>query len=225
MKTSDNLNEIARALSKFQGSLTTVKKDTKAYNYKYATLSSIWDMIRHPLSENGLTVLQDTFTHEHGISVSTRVLHISGQWVEFGPLVVPMSKNDAHSAGSATSYGRRYGLCTALGIVTEEEDDDAQKVQDTFNKQPVRSTKILPVSVKEETRIEPFSEEQLEKWIDKWKEKYDKNILKEYVEARAQYHKHTPKQSAAELANDETSFLKNIDIWIKKKEKTQHVEK
>ena len=33
--------------------------------------------------------------------------------------------NDTQKVGSALTYGRRYALCAALGIVTAEEDDDA----------------------------------------------------------------------------------------------------
>jgi hypothetical protein len=79
--------------------------------------------VRKPLGDNGLVVLQDVTLGEHGVSVTTRLVHVSGQWVEFGPLTVPLTKRDAQGVGSATSYGRRYALLAALGIVAEEDDD------------------------------------------------------------------------------------------------------
>ena len=46
MKTSESQNEIAAALSKFQGALSSVGKESKAYNYYYSDLSTIWEVIR-----------------------------------------------------------------------------------------------------------------------------------------------------------------------------------
>jgi len=53
--------------------------------------------------------------------------------MEFGPLSIPMGKRDAHSTGSAISYAKRYALCAALGIVTE--DDDGQAAQKAAQKE------------------------------------------------------------------------------------------
>jgi hypothetical protein len=70
-------------------------------------------------------VVQDASLCDRGVSVTTRLIHSSGQWIEFGPLTVPMSKQDAHGVGSATTYARRYGLSAALGIVADDDDGNA----------------------------------------------------------------------------------------------------
>jgi len=125
MQTSESINEIATAMVKAQASMKPAVKDATnpAFRSKYADLAAVWDACRGPLTANGLTVWQDVTTEADGIAVRTRLVHTSGQWVEFGPLVVPLSKHDAHGVGSATSYGKRYGLSAAVGIVAEDDDD------------------------------------------------------------------------------------------------------
>jgi hypothetical protein len=69
--------------------------------------------------------VQDVTLQGDKIAVTTRLVHSSGQWMEFGPLPVPSMKQDAHGVGSATSYARRYGLSAAVGIVADDDDGNA----------------------------------------------------------------------------------------------------
>lgn len=129
MKTSEQINEIAEALSKAQGQMKGAEKDGRNPHFKskYMTLDAVWHSIREALSANGLSAVQDVTNWEGGIAVETRILHKSGQWLQFGPLNMPSSKTDVQAFGSCTSYGKRYSLCAALGIVgVGEEDDDGE---------------------------------------------------------------------------------------------------
>lgn len=129
MKTSEQIDQISKSMSLAQGEMKPASKSTvnPFFKSKYSTLAQVWEVIREPLSKNGLCVFQDLLTTDHGISVITRVCHVSGQWIQFGPLEVPLTKKDAQGVGSASSYGKRYSLCTAIGCVSEEEDDDGEK--------------------------------------------------------------------------------------------------
>ena len=125
MKTSEQVNELATAMAKAQGALRPALKDAlnPHYGSKYADIAAVWEACRQAFPPNGLAIFQDVITDERGISVTTRIIHSSGQWAEFGPLHVPLAKQDAHGVGSACSYGRRYSLTAATGIVSEEDDD------------------------------------------------------------------------------------------------------
>lgn len=139
MRTSDQINELAAASAKAQAAMKPAIKDSVNPAFKgakYADLTAVWESCRKPLTENGLTVWQDVTTADggtNGISVITRLVHSSGQWVEFGPLVVPLSKHDAHGVGSATSYGKRYALAAAIGVIAELDDDGNAAVDKTIN--------------------------------------------------------------------------------------------
>lgn len=141
MKTSDQIDAIAVALSKAQGEIKPAAKDSTNPHFKtkFTSLSSVWESIREPLSKNGLSALQNVSTNETHVSVSTRVLHASGQWIEFGALCIPLSKKDAQGIGSAITYGKRYSLCAALGIVSDEDDDGNAACKET-KEEPSRMT-------------------------------------------------------------------------------------
>jgi hypothetical protein len=127
MTTSEQINEIATAMAKAQAAMKPAVKDANnpAFKSKYADLASVWDACRGPLSANGVAVVQDVTLQGDKIAVTTRLVHSSGQWMEFGPLPVPSMKQDAHGVGSATSYARRYGLSAAVGIVADDDDGNA----------------------------------------------------------------------------------------------------
>jgi hypothetical protein len=125
MRTSESIKEIASALAKAQAKMRPASKDAinPHFKSKYADLSAIVEACREPLSVNGIAIVQDATLSDRGADVTTRLLHSSGEWLEFGPLTVPMGKSDAHGVGSAITYAKRYGLSAAVGIAADEDDD------------------------------------------------------------------------------------------------------
>lgn len=140
---SEQVNELATALSAFQGKLSSVAKDKTAniptksggsYSYSYADLSSIWEAIRTPLAECGLSVVQMPEFGDGMVFVSTLILHSSGQFIQSAIGTRPADVTP-QAIGSAITYLRRYGLGAMLGIVTDIDDDGAAGSQ---HKQPPR---------------------------------------------------------------------------------------
>jgi hypothetical protein len=125
--TSDTIGAIGGALAKAQNAMKPAVKDANnpAFKSKYADLAAVWEACRGPLTANGIGVVQDVILLGDKIAVSTRLVHSSGEWIEFGPLPVPSMKQDAHGVGSATSYARRYGLSAAVGITADDDDGNA----------------------------------------------------------------------------------------------------
>lgn len=118
------INELAKALSLFQGTVKTAKFDkvNPHFRSKYATLTSLWETIRDPLKANGLAVVQTTVGNESGIVLQTMLMHSSGQFITSEmPLV--MTKQDMQGMGSALSYARRYSLAAILGLVSDDDED------------------------------------------------------------------------------------------------------
>jgi len=126
---SETIEKLAEALAKAQGQMEGAKKtseNTVAANVKrkYADLSSVWDACRAPLSENGLSIVQFTDGGPSDVTVITRLIHASGQWLE-SSLTVRATKPDAQGLGSAITYGRRYSLMAMVGIAPEDDDGQA----------------------------------------------------------------------------------------------------
>lgn len=124
MKRSENIIEIAKAMNLAQKEMRPAAKDSTNPHFrsKYSDLASVMEAIREPIGNNGLSILQEATLGDNGVSITTLILHISGQWIEFDPLTIPIGKRDAHAVGSACSYGKRYALCAALGVVSDDDD-------------------------------------------------------------------------------------------------------
>lgn len=127
MNQSPEIDKLAPALVQALGSLTGVVKDSKNAHYKndYASLEAVIDTARPCLTENGLCVIQGIGAYVNGaISITTRLLHASGQWMD-SEASVPLAKADAQGAGSAITYMRRYALMAALGLAPVDDDGQA----------------------------------------------------------------------------------------------------
>jgi hypothetical protein len=170
MKTSNEIDQVAKAVSLAQGQIMPASKSTvnPFFKSKYSTLAQIWEVIREPLSKNGLSVFQDVCSSDAGISISTRICHLSGQWIEFGPLDIPLNKKDAQAVGSATSYGKRYALSAAIGVVSEEDDDDGERAMGRQEKKQVQEDKPKLIGKNQWT--------ELNQLIDGCDLEYQKNI-------------------------------------------------
>jgi hypothetical protein len=120
--------QLAAALAKAQGQIRSAPKDAKNPDFKssYATLASVWDVCRGPLSSNGLAVVQLCQTHSNEgkvyVTVETRLLHAGGGSLG-STMKIPVAKPDAQGIGSALTYGRRYGLAAMVGVAPDDDDD------------------------------------------------------------------------------------------------------
>jgi len=125
MKSSESINELASALCNAQGQMGGAVKDSANPFFKssYADLTSVIKAIKQPFADNGLSYTQFPVSNENGVGVSTRLMHISGQWLEM-EYTLPTVKKDPQASGSAITYARRYALQSIAGIPTA--DDDAE---------------------------------------------------------------------------------------------------
>jgi hypothetical protein len=133
---SEHINEIAGALAKAQGKMESALKDANNpfFKSKYASLDSVWEAIRGPLSSNGLSVIQTIEGSGDSINITTTLAHSSGQWISSSfPIVVGRPK--PQELGSVITYMRRYALSSLVGV-TADEDDDGNAAQEQAKKQP-----------------------------------------------------------------------------------------
>lgn len=126
MKSSNSLSTIAEALANAQGECKDIVKGKQGYGYKYATLESILSMLRPILAKHKLSVLQSHGNEENRITVTTRLMHSSGEWLEdTGGVEFQLLKgmNNAQSVGSAITYLRRYQISAFMNITSDEDVD------------------------------------------------------------------------------------------------------
>jgi len=207
---SESVKEIATALSNFQGKMAAVKKDSvnPFYKSKYASLDTIWETIRKPLSENGLSVAQTMNLIEDKSVLETTLYHTSGEWISGTQLVNPV-KNDPQGLGSAITYARRYSLSAILGLVSDD-DDDANTATKPEVKQEVKApVKPIPPTIETATSKPVPTTDTSGITIPQTKKIHATAKEKQFSaeEARAYMQKTFKKNSTKELTKDEASIM------------------
>lgn len=126
MNKSDNINELAAALSKAQACFEAAKKDraNPFFKSKYADLASVLDATREALAKNNLSFSQIPVKENGELLLQTIIMHSSGQWIS-GAYPILTAKMDAQGLGSGITYARRYALQAMLGVAAEDDDGEA----------------------------------------------------------------------------------------------------
>jgi hypothetical protein len=146
---NNEIAKIATALNKAQGVISGAKKDKKNDFFKsnFADLSSVFEAIRVPFAENGLSVTQTMDVIEGGKQIlCTKLMHISGEFIE-SKMLLPSDPNP-QKLGSAITYFRRYSLMAIAGIPAS--DDDANSAS---NKPSPQVSFITPKQVADLERL------------------------------------------------------------------------
>jgi hypothetical protein len=154
-----SIGALAAALVKAQAEVMAAHRDAKNPHFKstYATIESVLDAIREPLSKNGIafvqfpsTVWKEARLH---LALTTILMHTSGEMLE-GTLEIPVSKADAQGVASATTYARRIALQAIAGVAAEDDDGNAsvgrseppKQQQPPQQPQPPRQTAVRDVT-------------------------------------------------------------------------------
>jgi hypothetical protein len=134
IRHTDNIADLAAALVAASAELSGVSKGREAsiptksggsYAYRYAALEDVLDTVRPVLAKHGLTITQTASNQNSDfLTISTSILHYSGQYIVFEPLALPNGRT-AQEIGSAITYGRRYHLLACLGLAASDDDDGA----------------------------------------------------------------------------------------------------
>lgn len=137
MNTSSEINEISAALAKAQAEIQNPAKDHVNPHFKnnYADLTAGLNAVRPALSKHGLAVIQATQMDGDLLSLETRIVHASGQWIAS---LYPVCKFPVaqQQMGSALTYSRRYALFALVGIAGEDDDDGNEASQDKVPAKP-----------------------------------------------------------------------------------------
>lgn len=136
MQTSEQINEIAAALAKAQGTFQTIEKRKQAsvkgvskqsgkeysISYAYADIADVISAVTPMLSRENISFTQPTVMIDGSMFIITRLMHSSGQWLESLYPVCGLS-GDHQKMGGALTYARRYALCSMIGVAADEDID------------------------------------------------------------------------------------------------------
>jgi len=146
MKMSETITELAGALAKAQGQIDDAAKGSENPYYKsrYADLASVRGVIREPLANNDLAIIQAPRVVTGGAEVETMLVHKSGEFIS-ETLYMPAGKNDPHGYASAITYARRIGIMSLLALAAY--DDDGNTAVDSVKGAPEKKKPSADVMV------------------------------------------------------------------------------
>jgi hypothetical protein len=138
-------SEFDKDMSEFQSSCPTIKKtkevrtNTGAIAYKYAPLESIVEQVRGLLKNHGFSYAVQTETKDNMVKATCIVKHKLGH-SEASSIEVPLGTRTAimsstQQTAAALTFAKRYAFCNSFGILTSDEDTDAQPEPES-NTQP-----------------------------------------------------------------------------------------
>lgn len=126
----NKISKLSVALSKAQGEMNKFVADKDGYNFKYLTLSKIYEVVLPILSKNGLSISSSPSTFARDgmpfVKVDT-YLYFEDEFLMNSlsfPLIDMMKKTDTQimMLGSTISYITRYNVQALLSIAGTDKD-------------------------------------------------------------------------------------------------------
>ena len=160
--SSDDISQVATALSKAQVEYRPLGVDKKGSDGKYASLKLILACVQQALSKNELAFYQYTQILDQGtggILLQTRLLHSSGQWV--GSKVRLLFSGVDKDNGRTLRFNQIEQAKAVLGIHADDEFEDNGDIQAERELLGIIKDPLKKVSV-EHTSWEKITKEQYE---------------------------------------------------------------
>ena len=160
MKTSNELKNITIALIEIQKGIPIIEKEKQGYGYKYASFDNIINIVKKVCNNNKMAIIQSVGQSENGVTITTRLQHESGEYIEDGfelPATTMKGVNNVQALGASITYGKRYGLSAMLGVATDEDIDcnvdTIKKSEKNNNTTEHPFTKLVKSGIPKETII------------------------------------------------------------------------
>jgi hypothetical protein len=147
--TSPSLSNLAMALVQFKAECPkikfnrTVKYQTRSgeMSYQYADLPNLEQVTTPVLAKHGLAVIQAMGSPGE---VTTLLVHSSGEFIQSVASMAVPKDQDKKELGGITTYLRRYGLQSILGIAADADNEGGGGAASQRRGSSSTSTKAQP---------------------------------------------------------------------------------
>tara|TARA_R110000824_G_scaffold202953_8_gene387225 strand:+ start:70 stop:504 length:435 start_codon:yes stop_codon:yes gene_type:complete len=121
------IQNLCKALIKFHNTGAAAKKgaNNPFFKSKYASLEEVIETVRAEAGKVGLTFTQLVNFDEQHMFVTTIVMHESGEFLTGRTPILTKDNTDPQKMGSGITYAKRYGLQSAFGLPSEDDDGNA----------------------------------------------------------------------------------------------------
>lgn len=163
ISASSDVAQLQSALVEFwlKGIEFLAQSTNPHFKSAYATLPFVLHMIKQELASVGLVVVQGGGLVNGQFAVTTRLMHLSGEWLETVMPIQPSERalagNTSQAYASAMTYGRRIGLLSICGLapvdpkeealLAELSDDDGNASVDNTGSVTVKVDQLAKMSV------------------------------------------------------------------------------
>ena len=145
---SRDITSIVPALIKAQGGIKPIGADKMGVHAKYAPLPEIWEIVKGPLQENDLFLMQsENVLPDKSTLLVTTIMHKSGQWISTSHLLRSKAElqgtKDVNMAyAGQLTYFKRYSLCGLLAIFVDRDlvEEGVEKPQPQKQLSPYQAT-------------------------------------------------------------------------------------
>lgn len=161
VQSSESIGKLTTALQAFQSKCPKIPKSSKNpfLNSRYADLATILDIIKQPLLDAELSVMQMP-VGEYGLT--TVLSHSSGEWISSSytmqPLESVIDKKTQEKAitpqslGSVITYQRRYAIGAVLCLNIDDDNDGNPTHGQVDNSTPAAPPKKTAQQLLEEAK-------------------------------------------------------------------------
>jgi hypothetical protein len=143
-----------QALAGFQAECPTIEKTKKVFDrnstkirYQYAPIEAIIEQVKPLLQRHGFSYTIKTKTEDNRVTAIVKATHEQGH-SELSDFTIPIDPqgfmNEQQKFASALTFAKRYAFCNAFGIMTGDEDDDANSNGEPTTKQNARPAPAKP---------------------------------------------------------------------------------
>ena len=135
---SEEIGKLAKALVKAQAEVESALKfsTNPHYGSPYADLTSVLTAIKPVLAKHGLAMVQYPGYGEGIVTMTTVLVHDSGEWLQSPVAAIPITKKDPHGAMSGITYLRRGCASSLMALIADDDDGNA-----AVGPKPTKATK------------------------------------------------------------------------------------
>jgi len=204
---SQSIGELMAALAKAQGEIVSgiKNKSNPFFKSKFLDLPAVWEVIRKPLSINGLSIVQTVEGTTEQLYLLTILGHSSGQWIKSRmPLI--LVKKTPQEMGSSISYSRRYSLMALIGVCAEDEDDDGEAATKPHRKE---------AKPKEATPEPDLTQDEIDGYIDANFPNHKPQFIKYMAGAMKTYNWNTYREALDQFMVHKDAMRSDFGKWLK----------
>jgi hypothetical protein len=157
MKSSQSIASLTKALLVAQAKMGAAVKGAKNPFFKsnYADLPTVMEVVKEPLNEAGIIILQPAEYVDGKNFINTTLIHAeSGEWMASSTEVICAKQNDPQAFGAAQTYARRFGLQSLLFIPAEDDDGNYASNRQAPTARPTAPV-TKPVTSASGTTVQP----------------------------------------------------------------------